>query len=132
VILGSQIVGKAFVQAWRQAARSESSDTPPIVFKLTRFLTDARSPASEAAAGGRGGGGNVDAITRNHGMTIDEAANILNVKKAGLVAAEETELQQMLKVRFLPFLPLPLLSCPPVRLRRVGVQDTSVLDCGKP
>lgn len=32
-------------------------------------------------------------------MTIDEAANILNVKRAGIQAAEETELQKMLKVR---------------------------------
>lgn len=39
-------------------------------------------------------------------MTIDEAANILNVKKAGLVAREETELQQMLKVRFFFLSPL--------------------------
>ncbi|GAA5858981.1 hypothetical protein JCM8547_007189 [Rhodosporidiobolus lusitaniae] len=78
LVLGSQIVGKAFVQAWRQAARN------------------ARSPAAEAAAGGRGVG-NVDALSRNHGMTLDEAANILNVKKGGIAAAEESELQQMLK-----------------------------------
>ncbi|GAA6041329.1 hypothetical protein JCM8097_007664 [Rhodosporidiobolus ruineniae] len=78
VLLGSQILGKAFVQAWRQAARN------------------ARSPAAEAAAGG-GRNGNVDALTRNMGMTLDEAANILNVKRAGIQAAEETELQQMLK-----------------------------------
>ncbi|GAA5824035.1 hypothetical protein JCM11251_003388 [Rhodosporidiobolus azoricus] len=78
VILGSQILGKAFVQAWRQAARN------------------ARSPAA-TAAGGAAAAGNVDAISRNHGMTLDEAANILNVKRAGIQEAEETELQKMLK-----------------------------------
>ena len=36
-------------------------------------------------------------------MTIDEAANILNVKRAGIQAAEETELQKMLKVRLRSF-----------------------------
>ncbi|BGP18740.1 hypothetical protein JCM10213_009219 [Rhodosporidiobolus nylandii] len=78
VILGSQILGKAFVQAWRQAARN------------------ARSPAVEGAAGAAAGG-NVDAISRNHGMTLDEAANILNVKRGPLVEGQESELQQMLK-----------------------------------
>ncbi|TNY17675.1 hypothetical protein DMC30DRAFT_340378, partial [Rhodotorula diobovata] len=66
VILGSQILGKAFVQAYRQAARN------------------ARAGADGAAAGGGavgGRGGTVDAITRNHGMTLDEAADILNVKR---------------------------------------------------
>ncbi|GAA5910067.1 hypothetical protein JCM8208_000945 [Rhodotorula glutinis] len=81
VILGSQILGKAFVQAYRQAARN------------------ARAGAEGAAAGGAvgGRGGNVDAITRNHGMTLDEAADILNVKRGGIQAKEETELQRMLK-----------------------------------
>ncbi|GAA5991645.1 hypothetical protein JCM10908_001071 [Rhodotorula pacifica] len=82
VILGSQILGKAFVQAWRQAARNAR----------------AGGEATGGAAGTSGGrAGSVDAITRNHGMTIDEAANILNVKRAGIQAAEETELQKMLK-----------------------------------
>jgi len=32
-------------------------------------------------------------------MTLDEAADILNVKRGGIQAKEETELQRMLKVR---------------------------------
>lgn len=40
--------------------------------------------------------GGVDAISRTHRMTLDEASQILNVKKTALV--EESELQQMLKV----------------------------------
>ncbi|GAA5980066.1 hypothetical protein JCM11641_008277 [Rhodosporidiobolus odoratus] len=79
VILGSQILGKAFVQAWRQAARN------------------ARSPAVAGGAAGAAAGGNIDAISRNHGMTLDEAANILNVKRGGIQEAEESELQKMLK-----------------------------------
>ncbi|GAA6022795.1 hypothetical protein JCM10207_000421 [Rhodosporidiobolus poonsookiae] len=80
VILGSQILGKAFVQAWRQAARN------------------ARSGGVEGTSSAvAGGNANVDALSRNLGMTLDEAANILNVKRGGIQAAEESELQKMLK-----------------------------------
>lgn len=41
--------------------------------------------------------GGVDAISRTHRMTIDEATQILNIKKGAFV--EDSELQQMLKVR---------------------------------
>ncbi|KAM0753702.1 protein transporter [Meredithblackwellia eburnea MCA 4105] len=75
VILGSQILGKAFVQAWRQAARNAQASTPAGVESNAR--------------------GGVDAISRTHRMTLDEATQILNVKKNAL--AEESELQQMLK-----------------------------------
>ncbi|GAA6064247.1 hypothetical protein JCM10212_005999 [Sporobolomyces blumeae] len=83
VILGSQILGKAFVQAWRQAARN------------ARASESAGGGGSSAAAGGRGG---VDAVSRQMGMTLDEAANILNVKKPSEAFKEgSSELQQMLK-----------------------------------
>ncbi|GAA5885163.1 hypothetical protein JCM16303_005880 [Sporobolomyces ruberrimus] len=82
VILGSQILGKAFVQAWRQAARN--------------------ARASESAGGSSGptarGGGGIDQVSRQLGMTLDEAANILNVKKPSEAFKEgSSELQQMLK-----------------------------------
>ncbi|GAA5951942.1 hypothetical protein JCM3765_005148 [Sporobolomyces pararoseus] len=83
VILGSQILGKAFVQAWRQAARN--------------------ARASESAGGAAGGstargGQGVDQVSRQLGMTLDEAANILNVKKPSEAFKEgSSELQQMLK-----------------------------------
>lgn len=50
--------------------------------------------AEASSVGGRGAA--QDVISRTHRMTIDEAANILNVKKANLT--QESELQQMLKV----------------------------------
>ncbi|GAA6006671.1 import motor complex subunit PAM16 [Rhodotorula paludigena] len=81
VYLGSTILGKAFVQAWRQAARNAR----------------AGGEAASSGAGAAGGRGQVDALTRNLGMTLDEAANILNVQRTGIQAAEETELQKMLK-----------------------------------
>lgn len=60
------------------------------------------------AAGGRGGGANADPVSRQLGMTLDEAANILNVKKPS-EAFKDSELQQMLKVRKLSsFSLLPL------------------------
>ncbi|OAV97875.1 hypothetical protein PTTG_25858 [Puccinia triticina 1-1 BBBD Race 1] len=69
VILGSQILGKAFVEAYRQAARN------------------ARSGTSHAASGGERGGANLgtmagdgSVITRKHKMTVDEACQILNIK----------------------------------------------------
>ncbi|KAA1086660.1 hypothetical protein PGT21_007211 [Puccinia graminis f. sp. tritici] len=69
VILGSQILGKAFVEAYRQAARN------------------ARSGTSHAASAGERGGANLgnmagdgSVITRKHKMTVDEACQILNVK----------------------------------------------------
>ncbi|KAI5478315.1 hypothetical protein MNV49_005270 [Pseudohyphozyma bogoriensis] len=74
VIIGSQIVGKAFVSAWRQAARN------------------ARATPVEGGSAGAARGG--DALSRNHRMTLDEAQQILNVKN---VVKEESELQQMLK-----------------------------------
>ncbi|KNZ61617.1 hypothetical protein VP01_1378g3 [Puccinia sorghi] len=96
VILGSQILGKAFVEAYRQAARSEFF-FPILVLRGSGSLTmairgwldlDARSGTSHAAgAGERGGGANLGSmagdgsvITRKHKMTVDEACQILNVK----------------------------------------------------
>ncbi|GAA5897064.1 import motor complex subunit PAM16 [Sporobolomyces salmoneus] len=83
VILGSQILGKAFVQAWRQAARN------------ARASESAGGSSSSTSRGGAG----VDQVSRQLGMTLDEAANILNIKKPSAAFKEEgaSELQQMLK-----------------------------------
>ncbi|EGG01787.1 uncharacterized protein MELLADRAFT_91854 [Melampsora larici-populina 98AG31] len=70
VILGSQILGKAFVEAYKQAARN------------------ARSGTASSVGGAEGAGANsfqgVDSssslITRKHRMSVDEACQILNVK----------------------------------------------------
>ncbi|GAA5833853.1 hypothetical protein JCM3766R1_002452 [Sporobolomyces carnicolor] len=85
VILGSQILGKAFVQAWKQAARNARAS---------------ESVGGAAAAGGAGANsrGGIDQVSRQLGMTLDEAANILNVKKPSEAFKEgSSELQQMLK-----------------------------------
>ncbi|KAK4050879.1 mitochondrial import inner membrane translocase subunit TIM16 [Microbotryomycetes sp. JL201] len=77
VILGSQILGKAFVEAWRQAARNA---------RASPAAGQASSSASNTAQ---------DAISRNMNMTLDEAAQILNVRRQDLV--NESELAKMLK-----------------------------------
>ncbi|KND01041.1 import motor complex subunit PAM16 [Spizellomyces punctatus DAOM BR117] len=59
VIVGSQILGRAFVEAYKQAAKNA---------------------AQNAAAGGTGRAA-VDAATRKTGITVEEAAQILNVDK---------------------------------------------------
>ncbi|RKO90803.1 Pam16-domain-containing protein [Blyttiomyces helicus] len=58
IIVGTQIFGRAFVEAYKTAA--------------------ANAAKGGAAAGGKGA---ADAATRKTGMTIDEAAQILNVEK---------------------------------------------------
>ncbi|TPX47657.1 hypothetical protein SeMB42_g02649 [Synchytrium endobioticum] len=68
VFLGTQILGKAFVDAYKQAAANA-----------------AKNAAMSAA------GRSADAITRTTGMSIDEAAQILNVKK------DETCMEEVIK-----------------------------------
>ncbi|KAK4047204.1 mitochondrial import inner membrane translocase subunit TIM16 [Microbotryomycetes sp. JL221] len=77
VILGSQILGKAFVEAWRQAARN------------------ARASPAAGQSSSSASGATQDAMSRNFNMTLDEAAQILNVKRTEL--ATESELAKMLK-----------------------------------
>ncbi|TPX72124.1 hypothetical protein SpCBS45565_g00671 [Spizellomyces sp. 'palustris'] len=59
VIVGSQILGRAFVEAYKQAAKNA---------------------AQNATAGGTGRAA-VDAATRKTGITVEEAAQVLNVDK---------------------------------------------------
>ncbi|CAJ0749944.1 5714_t:CDS:2, partial [Entrophospora sp. SA101] len=64
IVIGSQILGKAFIEAYKQAVANASRNS--------------------GAAVNNGGGGSsrvLDALTRKTGMTIDEACQILNVKK---------------------------------------------------
>ncbi|KAM0790890.1 hypothetical protein ACM66B_004729 [Microbotryomycetes sp. NB124-2] len=77
VIVGSQILGRAFVEAWRQAARNA---------RASPAAGQASSSASNSAQ---------DSISRNLNMTLDEAAQILNVRRQDL--AQESELAKMLK-----------------------------------
>ncbi|TPX34009.1 hypothetical protein SmJEL517_g03248 [Synchytrium microbalum] len=67
VFLGAQILGRAFVEAYKQAAANAAKNA-------------ATNAASRSA----------DAITRTTGMTIEEAAQILNVKR-------EANLEEVMK-----------------------------------
>ncbi|KAK9900391.1 hypothetical protein P389DRAFT_165638 [Cystobasidium minutum MCA 4210] len=82
VLVGGQIVGRAFVEAWKQAGRNMR--------------------AGESAIGGGSssvGVGATDSVSRTYKMTFDEACNILNVKKDLLAKpqADESALQELLK-----------------------------------
>ncbi|KAI8819237.1 Pam16-domain-containing protein [Fimicolochytrium jonesii] len=65
VLTGTQIFGRAFVEAWKQAAKNG---------------------AQNAAAAGTGRAGQ-DAATRKTGISVEEAAQILNVDRQA--SAEE-------------------------------------------
>ncbi|KAF9364989.1 mitochondrial import inner membrane translocase subunit TIM16 [Mortierella sp. NVP85] len=74
IVAGSQIVGKAFMEAYRQAAANA-----------------AKNGGHQAAKSGGGGGSKsatADALTRKSGMSVDEAMNILNITK-------ETDLEKI-------------------------------------
>ncbi|PWN22957.1 hypothetical protein BCV69DRAFT_103031 [Microstroma glucosiphilum] len=84
VFQGTQIVGKAFAEAGRQAWRNART-----------------VPAEASAAGGAGAGGansasgnsKGDQLTRTHRMTVEEARMILNLK------AQEGEVVEEAKAR---------------------------------
>lgn len=58
VIVGTQVFGKAFISAWKQAAANSS-----------RVANESTGNAVK------------DAISRNTGLTVEEACQILNIKK---------------------------------------------------
>ncbi|KDN45190.1 hypothetical protein RSAG8_05105, partial [Rhizoctonia solani AG-8 WAC10335] len=69
VIVGAQIVGKAFVEAGRQAARN------------ARHRPAGAAEGEAAGLGNATSGSLTDKLTRDHKMTIDEAQLILNIKR---------------------------------------------------
>ncbi|RKP10082.1 Pam16-domain-containing protein, partial [Thamnocephalis sphaerospora] len=71
LVTGTRIVGRAFAEAYKQAAENAA----------------ARKAGAAGAAGARGGG---DPLTRQTGMTLDEATQILNV-------GTETEMTEIIK-----------------------------------
>ncbi|KAG9099244.1 hypothetical protein FS749_001751 [Ceratobasidium sp. UAMH 11750] len=68
VVVGAQILGKAFLEAGRQAARNARHRPPGAVEGEAAGLGNATS------------GSATDRATREHKMTVDEAQLILNVK----------------------------------------------------
>ncbi|KAG0251421.1 mitochondrial import inner membrane translocase subunit TIM16 [Mortierella polycephala] len=83
IVMGSQIVGKAFMEAYRQAAANA-----------------ARGGGHHAAKNGSGGSKTAaaDAATRKAGMTVDEAMNILNITKEADLAKVVKNYQHLFKV----------------------------------
>jgi import inner membrane translocase subunit TIM16 len=74
LVVGSQVVGRAFVQAYRQAAANSAA---------AAANGGAKATTSKLA------GSNL--ITKQTGIDLDEACKILNVKKEGLVMDEITK-----------------------------------------
>lgn len=85
--VGSQIVGKAFVEAGRQAVRN------------VRASPEAAAAGGASSGAGAKAGGVSGDLTRTHRMTMDEALMILNFKEAnpGRVPAPE-EIEKMAQV----------------------------------
>lgn len=80
-MIGTRVVGRAFVEAYRQHAAS------------TKYAA--------AAAAGRVGGNSSDMITRkNAGLTLDEACKILNVKPPAKGEANMEEVMERFKRLF--------------------------------
>ncbi|KAG0276740.1 hypothetical protein BGZ96_003169 [Linnemannia gamsii] len=81
--MGSQIVGKAFMEAYRQAAANA-----------------AKNGGQHAAKNGSGGSkaAAADAVTRKTGMSVDEAMNILNITKEADLAKIVKNYQHLHKV----------------------------------
>lgn len=105
VIVGTQIFGRAFVEAYKQAAASEFLQhllhlhiNHPNTNSNTHIPIQSDSAKGGAAATGKHA---LDAATRKTGMSIDEASNILNVEKV-------SSMEDIIKVR--PFHIPPLAS----------------------
>ncbi|KAG0316810.1 mitochondrial import inner membrane translocase subunit TIM16 [Dissophora globulifera] len=83
LVMGTQVVGKAFMEAYRQAAANA-----------------AKNGGHQAAKNGGGGAkaAAADAVTRKTGMTVDEAMNILNITKEADLAKITKNYQHLFKV----------------------------------
>ncbi|KAF9979182.1 hypothetical protein BGZ73_005350 [Actinomortierella ambigua] len=84
IVMGSQIVGKAFMEAYRQAAANAAKN------------------GGQQAARNSGSGGNkaatMDALTRKTGLSMDEAMNILNITKDADLAKLTKNYEHLFKV----------------------------------
>ncbi|KAG0056779.1 hypothetical protein BGZ83_003397 [Gryganskiella cystojenkinii] len=84
LVMGSQIVGKAFMEAYRQAAANAAKN--------------GGHHAAKNASGGSGKAAAGDAVTRKTGMSVDEAMNILNITKEADLAKITKNYQHLFKV----------------------------------
>jgi import inner membrane translocase subunit TIM16 len=96
LITGTQIFGKALLEAGRQAAKS-ASPCDAARIRAHSFTTDAKHRPQGAMGSDVAGVGNAttgsltDKLTREHRMTLDEAHLILNTKR-------EEAMEQILQV----------------------------------
>ncbi|KAF9298138.1 hypothetical protein BGZ74_009507 [Mortierella antarctica] len=81
LVMGTQIVGKAFMEAYRQAAANA-----------------AKGGGHQAAKNGGSKAAAADAATRKTGMSIDEAMNILNITKEADLAKVVKNYEHLFKV----------------------------------
>ncbi|KAG0071996.1 hypothetical protein BGZ92_004144, partial [Podila epicladia] len=81
LVMGTQIVGKAFMEAYRQAAANA-----------------AKGGGHQAAKNGSSKAAAADAATRKTGMSIDEAMNILNITKEADLAKVVKNYEHLFKV----------------------------------
>ena len=79
ILVGSQVVGRAFVQAYRQAAANSAAA--------------AKQGGSKAATAGMSGS---NLLTKQTGLDLDESCKILNVKKEPLVIEEINKVERLL------------------------------------
>ncbi|KAG0368868.1 hypothetical protein BGX24_002668 [Mortierella sp. AD032] len=82
IVMGSQVVGKAFMEAYRQAAANAAKN--------------GGHHAKSASGGSKGAA--ADAVTRKTGMSVDEAMNILNITKEADLAKIVKNYQHLHKV----------------------------------
>ncbi|GJJ76856.1 mitochondrial import inner membrane translocase subunit TIM16 [Entomortierella parvispora] len=85
IVMGSQIVGKAFMEAYRQAAANAAKN-------------GGQHAAKNASGGGGAKAAAADAVTRKTGMSMDEAMNILNITKEADLAKITKNYQHLFKV----------------------------------
>ncbi|KAH7108246.1 hypothetical protein BKA62DRAFT_681614 [Auriculariales sp. MPI-PUGE-AT-0066] len=90
VILGSRIVGKAFLEAGRQAAKNAQHRPQGAAGGDAAGVTNARS------------GSVTDRLTREHLMTLDEAHLILNTKRGDNVEKVLQHYEHLFKANAAP------------------------------
>ncbi|KDQ21782.1 hypothetical protein BOTBODRAFT_26203 [Botryobasidium botryosum FD-172 SS1] len=89
LVVGAQILGKAFAEAGRQAVKNAKYRPAGV--------------ASDAAGVGRATSGSItDTLTREHRMTLDEAHMILNVKPETPMEAVLKNYEHLFKANSVP------------------------------
>ncbi|KII92252.1 hypothetical protein PLICRDRAFT_50668 [Plicaturopsis crispa FD-325 SS-3] len=110
LIVGSQILGKAFLAAGRQAVKN-AKQTPQAL------------GADVAGVGNATSGSLTDKLTREHRMTLDEAQLILNVKRGDGIESIMKHYEHLFKANSPP--PPPPKGTPPPTGRQAPIPTHS-------